>query len=482
MAWTFDGTNDQVDLGTSHADAYDIPDADWTIAGWAKHADGSPATNETMYNVGESQNGLIILVDASGNLDFDWFTTSNVQIDGTGTDFSDTNWHHVVATRSGDDYTIYVDNNSRGTSNNSAANTETTIDVNQFGIEFFSDWWNGSLAEWAKWNRALNTQERQALADGASPLFFHNDLKWYAPMIREYIELLVGETVTNSGSTIGDHPRIFYPKGAQLFAPIASSVTHNPTDAISLGLDATATIKGEWNPQGTIVLGLDATANIAGGIINPSDTLNLGLSSTANIVGDLFNPTDAITLGLDSTATIVGDLFNPTDSLALGLDATASIAGQIFPTSSLSLGLTASANITFGNIVFRWSTENIESSTSHGFPSVYVEIQSDSQPTGAFPTGLFFERRLLDIPSISEIDLSSRSGVSGFQRGSIRVDNTDGLLNGLELQDAFVRVFFVDDDGNVYREFNGKIVDWTLAHQTIINFEDLDVITFTEPI
>ncbi len=69
------------------------------------------------------------------------------------------------------------------------------------------------------------------------------------------------------------------------------------------------------------------------------------------------------------------------------------------------------------------------------------------------------------MPRLDEAELDSRFGISGFQRVTLTVDNSDGLLSGHDLQDTYVRMFFVDAEGDVYREFKGKVTEWTLLAQ-----------------
>lgn len=131
-------------------------------------------------------------------------------------------------------------------------------------------------------------------------------------------------------------------------------------------------------------------------------------------------------------------------------------------------------------VPFRWSIEHLEARTDYGFPAVYVELSKMTQPTGTFPTGQFFERRILEVPRLEEAELSSRFGIAGFQRVSLVVDNSDGLFNSLNMQDAYTRMFFIDADGNTTREFKGRVTDWTLSHRATLNFEDIDTIAITQ--
>ncbi|HVY54747.1 MAG TPA: hypothetical protein VHC46_03230, partial [Thermodesulfobacteriota bacterium] len=107
-------------------------------------------------------------------------------------------------------------------------------------------------------------------------------------------------------------------------------------------------------------------------------------------------------------------------------------------------------------------------------------MDNTTLPGGAFPEGSYYERRLLEVPRLDEAELDSRFGISGFQRVTLTVDNSDGLLSGLNVQDSYVRMFFVDAEGEVYREFKGKVTEWTLSHRCVLSAEDVDAIAITQ--
>ena len=138
------------------------------------------------------------------------------------------------------------------------------------------------------------------------------------------------------------------------------------------------------------------------------------------------------------------------------------------------------AEIGVSDFSFKWSIDNLEARTDYEFPTVYVDIDKDAMPTGSFPAGEFYERRLLEMPRLQEQELDSRFGITGFQRVTFTVDNSDRLITGFDLQGAFVRMFFVDESGSVYKEFKGRVVDWTLSHQVTINVEDIEALAFTQ--
>lgn len=132
------------------------------------------------------------------------------------------------------------------------------------------------------------------------------------------------------------------------------------------------------------------------------------------------------------------------------------------------------------NFFFRWSIEHMEARTDYGFPTVWIEADNTSPIMGAFPSGSFFERRLLEIPQIQEVELDSRYGIAGFQQVTLVLDNSDGLFNGLNMQGTYIRMFFIDAEGNETREFKGQVVDWTLSHRVVLNIEDVDYLAIAQ--
>jgi len=158
---------------------------------------------------------------------------------------------------------------------------------------------------------------------------------------------------------------------------------------------------------------------------------------------------------------------------------TSFVSQKLFSGNSAAI-FDGNVSMAVGDFSFRWSIDNLEARTDYGFPTVYVDIDKDTLPKGVFPEGEFYDRRLLQMPRIAETELDTRFGISGFQRVTFTVDNSDRLITGIDLQDSFVRMYFVDENGSVYKEFNGKVVDWTLSHQVTINAEDIDAIALTQ--
>jgi len=244
MAWSFDETDDDVQF-TDNA-ALTLPDGDWTIAGWIKLDDNAGVKYQYFLSWGT--------VDANPNLnwmfrehncdagDVDKLSCSCLDADGdggatifiisAGTPGTSTVWQHLILQRSGDDITQYVNNVADGTVNDAAMDAVNVAGNLFLGSRSDQDAdrrFGGDMAEWAKWDRALNASERAGLVKRYSPLFYPG-WKWYVPMIRAYQELIVPLTVTNDGSIAAPHPPIIYPFGTRpLHFAVGAPPTGQPT-------------------------------------------------------------------------------------------------------------------------------------------------------------------------------------------------------------------------------------------------------------
>lgn len=71
---------------------------------------------------------------------------------------------------------------------------------------------NGKIAEVGIWNAALTDEEVAALAKGVSPAKVRpQSLVFYAPLIREVLDVKGGRALTQTGSpAVFPHPRIYY--------------------------------------------------------------------------------------------------------------------------------------------------------------------------------------------------------------------------------------------------------------------------------
>ena len=67
---------------------------------------------------------------------------------------------------------------------------------------FFQGW----MAELAKWDAALSSTEISALAYGVRPTEIGSRPAWYLPMSGGFEEEVAGLAVTNYGTTVAEHP------------------------------------------------------------------------------------------------------------------------------------------------------------------------------------------------------------------------------------------------------------------------------------
>ena len=219
MAWHFDEANDDVQL-TDHA-ALTLPDGDWTVAGLVKLDDNAGVSRQGVLcwgtlSAAPSMNVLFIEEDAAGDANKILVQTEDADADGMAFYSSTTPgtsrvWQHIALVRSGTTLTLYVDGVSVGSQVDATYNAVNVAENLYFGSRSTGDQrLGGDLAEWCKWNRALDIDELAGLAKLYSPLFYPGRV-WHLEMIRPYQELVVPLTVTNNGSIAAPHPPVIYP-------------------------------------------------------------------------------------------------------------------------------------------------------------------------------------------------------------------------------------------------------------------------------
>lgn len=227
-AWRFDGTDDYTALGLNPA--LDLPDGDWTIAGWVRLTNG---------NAGDATKGLLVraqdgesyweisIGEASNPVPADrneiWFYAENngtsVHAKSTGDTFaSNTSWTHFAVRRSGNTYTLWVNGSQAASENNAALGgfSATAGGEGQgrlfFGIFLpgvFEQPLDGDLGPAAAWGRALSSAEIAGLAEGFSAVCFPG-WAWVVPNIRDDVELGHGIEVIRNGATAIENNRMIY--------------------------------------------------------------------------------------------------------------------------------------------------------------------------------------------------------------------------------------------------------------------------------
>lgn len=184
-----------------------------TMACWFNTA--ADSTQKTIISAGIANAVHRCLIQINTTNQLQAFTVGTISVSSTFTTAITGNvWNHAcgvfAATNS---RTVYL-NGSAATPNNSSSTQDSFNDI-RIGAR-----WNGSLgvhmrgliADVGIWNVALDANEIASLADGINCSKIRPEsLVFYCPLIREFIDIVGGLTITNNNSTtVANHPRIYY--------------------------------------------------------------------------------------------------------------------------------------------------------------------------------------------------------------------------------------------------------------------------------
>lgn len=208
-----DVINQHVDM--SDDAALTFPDGDYSVGGWVywDNENGNQFTYIYSWGAhgGANSSRFIIGEVSSGTPKQVWFDAFDAEGDrantgGGGTDMEENAWHHWLVVRSGEDTTMYYDGVADSNANDQGSPVGT---CNAAGVMFFGESddtnavnrFEGRLAYWAKWDRALTQDEITALAGGCAPTSYPTELKWYLPMEDFGDEQIGGITITDWGAS-----------------------------------------------------------------------------------------------------------------------------------------------------------------------------------------------------------------------------------------------------------------------------------------
>lgn len=408
MAFTIDASSDNLQLADNAA--LTLPDGDWTIVLWVKQTTDIQAYGQRTIstNDGGSTKKIDCSISSTGNLDFFFTDDDGTTVSGAATGAlmdNNTNWVHVTYRRSGTTVELFQDAVSK------ASVTDATFNGLDFAAPLYignrgggtqNRGLIGSMAEFAKWDRALNADELVALSKGFSPAFFRDSLKLYFPMIREYVERIVNVAVTNTSTVVGVHPRIIYPDGFFTFRGISAggaqditlsglaSTSAYGTQSVLLNLDTTGIASTSGFGTQSILLNLN-TSGIAstGAVGTQSILLNIdasGIASISAIGTQVLANTQILELsGIASTSTL------GTQSILLNLDLTGIPSTTALGTSGLELSLTLAG---------------IASTTALGTSGLELNLSlSGISSTAAFGTGVLSYEQTVSLSGISSTNL-----------------------------------------------------------------------------
>jgi len=224
MAWHFDEINDDVQIADNAVLTF--PDADWTLGGWVKLRDdvgtnfqyffswgafsATPSFNWFFHEVGQATPLIFHAVVEDG-------AANTIDVNSTGTPGANTQWQHVLMTRTGAGVlTQYINAIAFGTASDVDLGA---IDVGEalfFGSRSDGNvdrFLGGDMAEWFKLDRALNHKERSFLAEGMSPQDLPDKTNFWHVMMEanryRAFDKSAGPSalvVTNNGSFPRTHP------------------------------------------------------------------------------------------------------------------------------------------------------------------------------------------------------------------------------------------------------------------------------------
>lgn len=186
------------------------PTVPLTLAVWAE----PNATNSQyrLLRINATNSAALYIQIFDANINFVSRTSAGVFDNATTAVWTSVQWAHFLGVASAtNSRTVYFNGGSAVT--NTATNATTTFDTAvQVGIQnnpaitqIFK------VAMIAAWSVALTTAEITSLAKGFAPNRIRpQSLVFYAPLIRDLVELKTGAVITNSNTaTVTDHPRVY---------------------------------------------------------------------------------------------------------------------------------------------------------------------------------------------------------------------------------------------------------------------------------
>jgi hypothetical protein len=122
-------------------------------------------------------------------------------------------WNHACGVASSaTSRTVYLNGGSQVTNTFSVAPVNlTTLAIGSRFLSGYGTYANALIAEVGIWNAALTAEEIASLADGMTcDKIRPQSLVFYAPLVRDLIDVKGGLTITNNNSaTVANHPRVY---------------------------------------------------------------------------------------------------------------------------------------------------------------------------------------------------------------------------------------------------------------------------------
>lgn len=186
------------------------PTVPLTLAVWAE----PNATNSQyrLLRINAADSAALYLQVFDANVNFATRTSGAVFYNATTISWTSVQWAHFLGVASAtNSRTVYFNGGSAVT--NTTTNATTTFGgAVQVGIQNNATITQTfKVAMGAAWSVALTTAEITSLAKGFAPNRIRpQSLVFYAPLIRNLVELKTGAVITNSNTaTVTDHPRVY---------------------------------------------------------------------------------------------------------------------------------------------------------------------------------------------------------------------------------------------------------------------------------
>ena len=194
----------------------------FTLACWA--LPNGALADQVLMSIGDTGSGAyhsIRTTQTIGNIILRTFGTSS-QTSASGVNALAGTWYHHGGVFTSDSSRLCYANGVAGTANtNSSTLTENRLTVGVSGDSTPFGFTHWTVAECGAWDVALTAEEMAVLAAGYSPRFVRpQNLLFYAPFVRNQVELMDGTAFTGTAPTVGEHPRIIYPVQRSLWGAV----------------------------------------------------------------------------------------------------------------------------------------------------------------------------------------------------------------------------------------------------------------------
>ena len=208
MAYAFNGTNQHLSTASAPADGYPMTLAMWyrpssvSVTARALTVSASNGHRHQLTYVPQFSQAQAVTVGGSGA----------VSAIGTVSFVAGAWYHHAGVFASATDRSVWVDG-SRIDTNTTDPGSLSTFDrvTVAAGAVPAGVFFPGDIAEVGVWNVALTAAEIASLAKGvACRLVRPQSLVFYAPLLRDLVDLRGGRAITNNNTaTVAVHPRVY---------------------------------------------------------------------------------------------------------------------------------------------------------------------------------------------------------------------------------------------------------------------------------